>query len=270
MGGFAEAFADDIAFGLAVLDILDASPLGTAAGYGVNLPLDREGVAAELGFSRLQINPMAAQNSRGKFELMSLQTALHALQDVRRLAWDLSLFTTAEFNFVRLPEKYTTGSSIMPNKSNPDVVELLRGRAAVLEGAVVEIQSVLSLPSGYQRDLQLTKAPVIRGLEAAVQALSIVPALISGLGFNEQRMKDAITRDMFATDLAVEEAARGVPFRDAYRTIKRQLAELPQGDIAESLARRVSPGACGALDLAGIRCRVESLSAHIPGTRGSR
>jgi len=270
MGGFAEAFADNIAFGLAVLDILDASPLGTAAGYGVNLPLDREGVAAELGFSRLQINPMAAQNSRGKFELMSIQAALHALQDVRRLAWDLSLFTTAEFNFVRLPEKYTTGSSIMPNKSNPDVVELLRGRAAVLEGAVVEIQSVLSLPSGYQRDLQLTKAPVIRGLESAVQALSIVPALIGGLGFNEQRMKDAITGDMFATDLAVDQAARGVPFRDAYRTVKRQLAELPQGDIAQSLTRRVSPGACGALDLEGIRSRVESLSAHIPGTRGSR
>jgi argininosuccinate lyase len=264
MGGFAEAFTDNIAFAVAVLDILDASPLGTAAGYGVNLPLDREGVAAELGFTRLQINPMAAQNARGKFELMSLQAALHAMQDVRRLAWDLSLFTTAEFDFVRLPEKYTTGSSIMPNKSNPDVVELLRGRVATLEGALVEIQSVLSLPSGYQRDLQLTKAPVIRGLEVAVQALSIVPALIGGLVFNEQRMRDAITTDMFATDLALDEAARGVPFRDAYQTVKRQLAELPQGDITQSLARRISPGACGALRLADIQSRLESLSEQIP------
>jgi len=263
MGGFAEAFADDIAFAIAVLDILDASPLGTAAGYGVNLPLDREGVAAELGFKRLQINPMAAQNARGKFELMSLQSALHSMQDVRRLAWDLSLFTTAEFSFVNLPEKYTTGSSIMPNKSNPDVVELLRGRAATLEGAVVEIQSVLSLPSGYQRDLQLTKAPVIRGLEVAVQALSIVPALVNGLSFNEQRMRDAITKDMFATDLAQEEAARGVPFREAYQAVKRQLAELPQGDVEQSLASRVSPGACGALNLEEIRTRLESLIEKI-------
>jgi len=267
MGGFAEAFTDDISFAMAVLDILDASPLGTAAGYGVNLPLDRTGVAAELGFGRLQINPMAAQNARGKFELMSLQSALHPLQDVRRLAWDLSLFTTAEFNFVHLPEKYTTGSSIMPNKSNPDVVELLRGKAATLEGAVVEIQSVLSLPSGYQRDLQLTKAPVIRGLEVAVQALSIVPALVSGLGFNEQRMRDAITTDMFATDLAQDEAARGVPFREAYQSVKRQLAKLPQRDIGQSLARRISPGACGALGLEEIRSRLESLSERIPAKR---
>ncbi len=266
MGGFAEAFVDDIAFAAAILEILDASPLGTAAGFGVNLPLDREGVAAELGFTRLQINPMAAQNSRGKFELMSLQAALHAMQDVRRLAWDLSLFTTAEFDFVRLPEQYTTGSSIMPNKANPDVVELLRGRAATLEGAMVEIQSVLSLPSGYQRDLQLTKAPLIRGLQLAVQALSIVPALIRGLGFNEKRMQDAITKEMFATDLALEQAAAGVPFRAAYQAVKQQLAELPRRDIAQSLAQRVSPGACGALLLDQIRARLESVSSRIPGS----
>lgn len=267
MGGFAEAFTDDIGFAVAILDILDASPLGTAAGYGVNLPLDREGVAAELGFARLQVNPMAVQNARGKFELMSLQAALHAMQDVRRLAWDLSLFMTAEFGFIRLPAKYTTGSSIMPNKSNPDVVELLRGRAATLEGAIVEIQSVLSLPSGYQRDLQLTKAPLIRGLEITVQALSIVPALIKSLGFNQKRMQEAITTDMFATDLAVEQAAAGVPFRDAYQAVKRQLAELPQRDIAQSLAQRVSPGACGALHLDAIRARLESVSRGIAGNR---
>jgi len=265
MGGFAEAFTDDVGFAVAILDILDASPLGTAAGYGVNLPLDREGIAAELGFARLQVNPMAVQNARGKFELMSLQAALHAMQDVRRLAWDLSLFMTAEFGFIRLPAKYTTGSSIMPNKSNPDVVELLRGRAATLEGAIVEIQSVLSLPSGYQRDLQLTKAPLIRGLEITVQALSIVPALIKSLGFNQERMQDAITPDMFATDLAVEQAAAGVPFRDAYQAVKRQLAELPQRDVAQSLAQRVSPGACGALHLDAIRARLESVSRGIAG-----
>lgn len=265
MGGFAEAFTDDVGFAVAILDILDASPLGTAAGYGVNLPLDREGVAAELGFARLQVNPMAAQNARGKFELMSLQAALHAMQDVRRLAWDLSLFMTAEFGFVRLPAKYTTGSSIMPNKSNPDVVELLRGRAATLEGAIVEIQSVLSLPSGYQRDLQLTKAPLIRGLEITAQALAIVPALIKALGFNQERMQGAITPDMFATDLAVEQAAAGVPFRDAYQAVKRQLAELPQRDVAQSLAQRVSPGACGALHLDAIRARLESVSRGIDG-----
>ena len=160
MVDFAEAFTDNLAIARRTLDLIDSSPLGTAAGYGVNLPLNRDGVVAELGFDRIQVNPMYAQNSRGKFEIMVLQALLHAIQDVRRLAWDLSLFTTSEFDFVRLPNQYTTGSSIMPNKLNPDVVELLRGRAATIEAAIVEIQATISLPSGYQRDLQLTKAPL--------------------------------------------------------------------------------------------------------------
>ena len=222
MGGFAEAFTDNLAFTGGVLELIDCSPLGTAAGYGVNLPLDRDGVAAELGFSRIQVNPMYTQNSRGKFEMMALQAALHSMQDVRRLAWDLSLFTTSEFDFVSLPDQYTTGSSIMPNKSNPDVVELLRGRAATPEAAISEIQATLSLPSGYQRDLQLTKAPLIRGMRASLQALAIVPALVRGLEFKQQKMLDAISRDMFATDLALEHAVAGVPFRTAYLAAKRR------------------------------------------------
>jgi argininosuccinate lyase len=257
MAAFAEAFTDDLALACNVLDLVDCSPLGTAAGYGVNLPLDRDGVARDLGFSRLQVNPMYAQNSRGKYEILALQAAVHAMQDLRRLAWDLSLFTTAEFNFVELPRQYTTGSSIMPNKANPDVVELLRGSGAATEGAIAEIQSLLSLPSGYQRDLQLTKPPTIRGLAAALQALAIVPALIEGLGFREDRMRQAISADMFATDAALERAARGIPFRAAYIEAKRELDGLGEPDPAASLAQRVSPGACGDLMLDRIRERLE-------------
>ncbi len=183
LGGFAESYTDDVALVTSVAQLLDASPLGTAAGYGVNLPLDRDGVAADLGFSRLQVNALATQNSRGKAELMALQAAYHPMQDLRRLAWDLSLFTTAEFGFVRLPQKYTTGSSIMPNKANPDVVELMRARVATVEGAMHEIQAVLSLPSGYQRDLQLTKGPLIRGMGAACSSLGLLAPLLEGLEF---------------------------------------------------------------------------------------
>ena len=257
MAAFAEAFTDNLGFARRVFELIDCSPLGTAAGYGVNLPLDRDGVAEELGFGRLQVNPMYAQNSRGKFEIMALQAALHAMQDVRRLSWDLSLFTTSEFGFVRLPRQYTTGSSIMPNKSNPDVVELLRGRAAAPEAAILEIQSTLSLPSGYQRDLQLTKAPLIRGMKASLQALSIVPGLIAGLEFNSQSMKDAISTEMFATDLALQQSAAGVPFRQAYRDAKAQIDRIETPDIASSLAQRTSPGACGDLQLAQLRQRLE-------------
>jgi argininosuccinate lyase len=259
MGGFAEAFTDNLVFASSVLELIDCSPLGTAAGYGVNLPLDRAGVAGELGFGRLQVSPMYAQNSRGKFEIMALQAASHAMQDVRRLAWDLSLFTTSEFDFVSLPGQYTTGSSIMPNKSNPDVVELLRARVATIDGAVVEIQSVLSLPSGYQRDLQLTKAPLIRGLKAALQALALVPPLVEGVEFKEEKMKQAISLDMFATDIALANTARGVPFRTAYLEAKKSLDELDRADAAASLAQRVSPGGCGDLQLDQIRRRLEQV-----------
>ncbi len=270
MGGFAEAFTDNLVFTRRVLELIDSSPLGTAAGYGVNLPLDRDGVAAELGFDRIQVNPMYTQNSRGKFEIMVLQALLHAMQDVRRLAWDLSLFTTSEFDFVRLPDQYTTGSSIMPNKSNPDVVELLRGRAATIEAAIVEIQATLSLPSGYQRDLQLTKAPLIRGTGSALQALAIVPGLVNGLEFKQENMLEAITPEMFATDIALQNAAAGVPFREAYLMAKLQIDETAKLDVQESLARRISPGACGDLQLDRIKLRLEAEYGPVKQGSGSR
>jgi len=267
LGSFGESFTDNLAFNKGVFELLDASPLGTAAGYGVNLPLDRQGVAVELQFARLQLNPMAVQNARGKYELMALQAALHAMLDVRRLAWDLSLFTTAEFDFIGLPEHYTTGSSIMPNKRNPDVVELLRGQVAVLEGAIAEIQAVLSLPSGYQRDLQLTKPALIRGMESALKSLRIIPALVTGLKFNVEKMQAAITPELFATDLAVELAAANVPFRDAYRKVKEQMANMQQGNPLESLEKRLSPGACGDLQLDILRRRLAELIAHWSSSR---
>lgn len=263
LAAFAEAFTDSMSFATGIGEIVDCSPLGTAAGYGVNLPLDRDGVAADLGFSRLQVNPMYAQNSRGKFEVMALQAALHAMQDLRRFAWDLSLFTTSEFGFIKLPAEYITGSSIMPNKFNPDVVELLRGRAATPEAAILEIQSVLSLPSGYQRDLQLTKAPLIRGMEASLQALRIVPALVEGMKFRPGRMREAISADMYATDIALEQSAAGLPFREAYLQAKQKLDELEDPDAEASLAQRVSPGACADLLLDRIRARLDQEKSRI-------
>src|SRR5262249_38331327 len=160
LAGFAEAFIDDAALIQSTADWMDACPLGTAAGYGVNLPLDRQGVSDDLGFARLLVNPVYAQNSRGKLELPALRALLQSLFDVRRFAWDLSLSPTAEFAFVKLPAEYTTGSSIMPNKKNPDVVELLRASPSVVLGAMAEVESLLSLPSGYHRDLQATKGPI--------------------------------------------------------------------------------------------------------------
>ena len=261
LGGLAESFLDDAAYAAATARWLDTCPLGTAAGYGVNLPLDREGVRAELGFARLQLNPLSAQNSRGKLELAALGALLQALLDVRRLAWDLSLYTTAEFGFVRLPAAYTTGSSIMPNKRNPDVVELLRAAPAAVQGALVEVQSVLSLPSGYHRDLQATKGPALRALAAGLEALGLIPGLVSAMTLDEGRMAAAISPDMYATDAAIELAAEGVPFRVAYRRIADAPGDLAARTPEASLAARVSPGGPGRLMLEVLHARLAAAHA---------
>ena len=257
LGGFAEALIDDADLARATRAWIDSCPLGTAAGYGVNLPLDREGVAAELGFGRVQLNPLYVQNSRGKIDLAALGALEQAMLDVRRLAWDLSLFTAAEYAFVRLPQELTTGSSIMPNKRNPDVVELLRASPAVVFGAMVEVQSILSLPSGYQRHLQATKAPVIRAMSAGLEALALVAPLVRAMDLDRDRMRAAISPDMYATDRAVELAAQGVPFRSAYRQVAAELGDLAGRSPEESLQARVSPGAPGALMLDTLRARLE-------------
>lgn len=259
LAGHAEAFIDDAELALLSREWLDASPLGTASGFGVNLPLAREQVASELGFARLVVNPQCAQNSRGKVELQALSALSAATLDLRRLAWDLSLFTSAEFNFVGLPDAYCTGSSIMPNKRNPDVVELLRALHGVAAGARAELEDVLSLPSGYQRDLQATKPPLLRAFRGALQGLALVPGLLKGFTFNAPAMLAAISGDMFATDLSVDLAREGKPFREAYREVGQRLEGLGPGDAAESVRLRVSPGACGDLRLEELQTRLDRL-----------
>ncbi len=245
MGAFAEAMLDNADWLLAIQQQINTSPLGAAAGFGVSLPLDREGVASELGFERLQVNAQYVQNSRGKFELMALQGIEQVMLDVRRLAWDLSLFSTAEFGFVKMGKGYSTGSSIMPNKSNPDVVELLRGAVAVVQGAITELQNLLSLPSGYQRDLQLTKAPLLRAVNTATQSLGILPGLITELKFDRAAMRAKITPEMFATDRAMHLVQTGISFRDAYLQLKQAQLSATDTSPENSLAQRLSLGGSG-------------------------
>jgi argininosuccinate lyase len=256
MAGVCEAFADDADLMAQTAAWMDANPLGTAAGYGVNLPLDRDGVTAELGFARVQLNPMYAQNSRGKFELQALSALSQAMLDVRRLAWDLSLYTSAEFNFVSLPSGYTTGSSIMPNKRNPDVVELLRAAYAPVAGARAEIEQLLSLPSGYHRDMQGTKGPLIRGMVSGLQALRLVAPLIREMVCQPAAMAAAISPDMYATDRAIELTAAGMPFREAYRKVGLELDQLEDQAPAVSIDARVSLGGCANLGLDRLRRRL--------------
>ena len=240
--GWAEAFIDDAQRAADTLRWVDANPLGTAAGYGVNLPLDRAHSTAALGFGRMQVSPLYAQLSRGKFEMAALEALGSAMLDLRRLAWDLSLFTSAEFGFVALPAQYTTGSSIMPNKRNPDAIELMRAAYAGVAAARSEIEQLLSLPSGYHRDLQFSKGALVRGIGHGLAALALLPGLLRALEWKREAMTGAIEPSMYATDLAVDMARQGMPFRDAYR-LAADPARWAAGDAAASLAARVSPGA---------------------------
>ena len=256
LSSFAESLADGIDMAGAVRQLVNRSPLGGAAGYGVNLPLDRDGVAQQLDFADLALNPMASQASRGVVEVQLLTTAWQLMMAIRRFAWDVSLFTTSEFGFVTLAEGLTTGSSIMPNKRNPDVVELMRAACGVVQGAIAEIMAMVSLPSGYHRDGQLTKAPLLRGIDETLRTLRLVPRLVEGITFDRERMRAALSPECFAADRAVDLTREGVPFREAYRQVAAEIAQLEAGDPEKSLAARVSPGAPGALDLARLRKRL--------------
>lgn len=256
---WAEGFIDNAARARDTLAWIDANPLGSAAGYGVNLPLDRDHTTAALGFGRMQLAATYAQLSRGKFEMAALEALSSAMLDLRRLAWDLSLFTSSEYGFVTLPAQYTTGSSIMPNKRNPDVIELMRATYASVAAARCEIEQLLSLPSGYHRDLQVSKGALFHGFGKGLQALALLPDLLRNLDWDIARMRAALEPSMYATDLAVDMAREGVPFREAYRQAADP-ARWSGGDPVASLAARTSPGAAGALRLDALAARLHALA----------
>ena len=255
--GWAEAFIDDAGRAAATRDWIDANPLGSAAGYGVNLALDRDHATAALGFARMQLAPTYAQLSRGKFELAALEALGSTMLDLRRVAWDVSLFTSAEFGFVALPPQYTTGSSIMPNKRNPDVVELMRGTYASVAAARTEIEQLLSLPSGYHRDLQVSKGALFHGFGKGLQALALLPDLLRDLQWKPGAMRAALEPSLYATDMAIDLARQGMPFREAYRQAADP-GRWEAGDPEASLATRTSPGAAGDPRLATLRERLDA------------
>jgi argininosuccinate lyase len=252
---WAEGFIDDAQRARDTLTWVDANPLGSAAGYGVNLPLDRDHTTQALGFGRLQVSATYAQLSRGKFEMAAIEALSSALLDLRRLAWDLSLFTSAEYGFVALPSQYTTGSSIMPNKRNPDVIELMRATYASAAAARIEIEQLLSLPSGYHRDLQFSKGAIVHAFGRGLGALELLPDLLRNLEWKPDAMRAALDPSMYATDLAVDLAREGLPFREAYRQAADP-ARWAEGDPEASLAARVSPGAAADLRLDALRARL--------------
>ncbi len=222
--GFAAEIHDD-AEGLAgAARRAGRNPLGSAAGYGTpGLPLDRDVTTRALGFDVPHTPVTAVQLSRGKAEAQLLFEIALLMQDLGRLAADVLLFYTGEFGFVALPEAFTTGSSIMPQKRNPDLFEVVRAGSATAQACLVEVLGVCAkLPSGYQRDLQLIKAPLFRGIDLAAHTLEVLPGAIEAMRFVPERIRldPAIHAAEQANALVVRE---GIPFREAYRKVAAKL-----------------------------------------------
>ena len=210
---FADSLADDLILLDAVMEMVDQNPLGTGAGFGVPFPLDRDISTEKLGFKRSMDNPLYAQNSRGKIESSVLFACSNILTTLNRWASDIILFTIPDFKFFSLDNGLTTGSSIMPHKKNPDVLELIRSSVHQLIAYQNQIQNTsLNLISGYNRDIQLTKEPLLNGLKTTFDCLEVSNIVM-------QVLKNAMTDELYSVQKVYEMVQRGVPFREAYKIL---------------------------------------------------
>ncbi|MBN2067175.1 MAG: argininosuccinate lyase [Candidatus Diapherotrites archaeon] len=245
VGSFVESLLDDLRLLWGAYDLNNQNPLGSAAGYGVALPIDRQLTTKLLGFKKLQNNTLYVQSGRGKIESVILSALLQVNIDLGRLASDLILFSSPEFNFVRLPEEFCTGSSMMPHKQNPDVLELMRGKSAMMQGYLIQIINVINgMYSGYHRDLQLTKEPLMQGLALEKDCLDIFALVAAKIKVNRAAASKACRLELFATDKALELAEKGLPFRDAYRVIAESKFDFV-ADPVENVKRKTHLGAPG-------------------------
>ena len=255
--GHAEMIVDQIENLEAAYRLADLNPLGSAAGYGVPLPLSRKRTTELLGFSRTLHNCFGASMARGECEASLLSALAQLMAVLSRLAEDMILFSMPEFAYFKLPREYCTGSSIMPQKFNPDVLELVRGKTAQVIGWQTAALALLhAMPGGYNRDLQDAKLLYMKGLETTRTTLRILAKVVKGMKVNPDACRAAFTPGVFATDVALKKVAAGTPWRDAYHEVRDQFAALYEGKDAEvanldpdkQVALKTHEGTCMGID----------------------
>ena len=223
---FVESLEDDLKVLNAAYDLIDQSPLGSAAGYSIPIKLDKKYTADLLHFKKVQENPIYCQQSRGKFEAFILASLIQVLLTINKFASDLMLFTTQEFGFFEASSKVTTGSSIMPQKKNLDLAELLRSKIHLVLGNYTQIVSLSSnLISGYNRDLQDSKKPLMESLGTTLESLKVTKILLENLTPNKEALETAMTEDLFATEKVFKLVLKGKSFRDAYQKVGKEYLE---------------------------------------------
>jgi argininosuccinate lyase len=264
-GAYAEGLLDTVEALDSLWRRVDRSPLGSAAGYGVPLPLRREAAARALGFAGLDRNVATVQGGRGKLEAAVLFWCSQLGHEAGRLAQDVILWSAEEFGYLELPNELATGSSIMPHKRNPDLFELTRGRAAAIEADLAAVLAIKGrLSSGYHRDFQMLKEPLMRGLDRTEAMLGALSGAILRLGVNRRRCAEALDAGALATDEVMRRVEGGQAFRSAYGEVKAELARGRRFAVvppARLLARRQSTGGLGNLGLPDVRRRLRAARA---------
>jgi argininosuccinate lyase len=259
-GAYAEGVIDTVETLAALWMQVDRSPLGSAAGYGVPLPLDRALVARVLGFGGLDRNVATVQGGRGKLEAAVLFWCSQLGHELQRLSQDVILLSAEEFGYLVLPAELATGSSIMPHKRNPDLFELTRARAAALEADLVAVLHIKGkLAGGYHRDFQLLKEPLMRGLDRAAAMLGMMAHAVPRLEVDRERCAAALQGGALSTDEVMRRVELGQPFRLAYREVAAALARgerFATPSAPRLLARRSSVGGLGDLGLSLARARI--------------
>lgn len=232
--GFKDSLLDDLSMIKAVYKLNNQSPLGSVVGFGAPIKLDKQFTAKLLGFDKVQENPLYCQNSRGKIEAVILASLISTLSTINKFATDLMLFTTSEFNFFKASDEIITGSSMMPQKKNLDVAELLRSKIHLVLGNYVQLVSLSSnLISGYNRDLQDSKKPLMESLEITRNSLKVAKILLENITPNKQLLEVVMTEDLYAAEKALRLVLKGENFRDAYQKIGKEYLKRGDGDKNE-------------------------------------
>lgn len=267
-GAYAESLRDDMVLWQGVYRIVNQNPLGSAAGYGSSFPLDRQRTTELLGFDDLAYNVVHAQLGRGKTELQLAFALAGMAQTIGKLAMDVCLYNSQNFKFIRLPDEFTTGSSIMPHKKNPDVFELIRGRCALLTSLPAQISQLIgNLPSGYHRDFQLLKEVLFPGIDQLKELLSLTNYAIGSLEVLPDLLKNEEYRMLFTVEVVNAQVLAGMPFRDAYHAVATQIAEgtfEPPTDV-----KHTHLGSLGNLATEAIREKLESTFHEFRFTEGA-
>lgn len=261
LSAYAESLVDDLTTLHAAWVVTNRNPLGSAAGYGSSFPLDRDMTTRLLGFKSTVINSVYAQMGRGKTERIVAQAIGNIAATVSKLAFDACLYNSQNFGFIKLPAEFTTGSSIMPHKKNPDVFELTRAKCNRLQALATEITlTVNNLPSGYFRDLQLVKETFLPAFDEMESILTMVATMVSRMEINADAARDPRYEAMYSVEEVNRRVVEGVPFRDAYRLVGM---EIENGTFqADTTVRHTHLGSIGNLALDRVRALFDAQVAE--------